>query len=139
MRPIAATLLRDNEIQRIEDNLIRVGRIEEVLQKHKEYLDAERYQFMKTKSFSFIKERKRRQELRSEEKNNRKQFGEQNEIMEMSEKENHQSTKNDTKKEEKINILAHFREIGRNLNDYNVENEIKDLIRKQFIEVDHDI
>ena len=100
MRPIATTIIRDTEIQRIKDDLTRVNVIEGILQRHREYIKSERYLFSKSKNFSYIKERKKKAEVQVEQKNRRKTMLEPNEIME-SISDNSLTTKNDLKKEEK--------------------------------------
>lgn len=138
MRPIATTIIRDTEIQRIKDNITRVSLIESLLNKHKEFLRRERYLFIKTKNFSFLKERKKKSEInKNESKNNRKSIIQNDIIESISEKS--LTTKNDQKKEEKVNVLHHFKDLGSALNEYNVENEFTDIIRKYYIETDHDI
>lgn len=137
-------MLRDSEVQRIPDNVTRIEKLEEILRKHKEYLKNERYLFIKTKSFSFKNALKKKLEAKQEsEKFRVKTHGlETEEQMDHSKFENVQSTKNDNKKEEKMNIIGHLKDVKdmmKTMDDYSVENQMKDIIKKHFIETDHNV
>lgn len=141
MRPTATVLLRDNEIQRIPDNLTRNNKIDEVLHKHREYLSDERVLFVSTK-FQYLKEKKlkeRKQELNK----SRNELGSRTAGNESRDNDNSNmdaipSTRN-SKKEEKFNLMMLMKEVSKTLNDYNVENEFKSIIKKNFIDTDHNI
>jgi hypothetical protein len=137
MRPIATTILRNNEIQRIPDNLTRFAVISEILKKHKEFLTAERRLFINTKNHKYTRAKRKKTEAKFDQKTKTRER-ESNKI-ENNALDNLQSSKGDLKKEEKINLLNEFSKLDKNLNDYNVENQLVEIIRINFIDSDHNI
>jgi hypothetical protein len=144
MRPTAVNILRDHEIQRIPDNVTRIGKIEDTLKKHSEFLKQERQIFMKTKAFNALKSKKKKHryqetsriESRGGGRSSKSELEDQGDTSKM---EVMNTTKNNEKKEEKVNLMSQLKEVGKTLNEYNVENEFKDIIKKNFIETDHNI
>lgn len=158
MRPNAIYLIRDNEIQRIKDNVTRNNIIMDTLKKHKDYLQSERLQFIKIKPL-YIAEKKRKLKNRKiensrTESRNGKSNNMQNQIGNGSSNNNDALDKSEgnmintnfdsgtgkgEKKEEKLNMMNLINDVGKTLNEYNIENEFKDIIKKNFVEVDHNI
>jgi hypothetical protein len=146
MRPTAIYVLRDNEIQRIKDDVTRNKEIAESLKKHQEFLFNERQYFIKIKPL--IAAEKKRYKLRKAE------MGRKESRLNASQSKNNETQENDNnpnnltennavgkgdKKEEKLNMMNMLNDCGKTLNEYNVENEFKEIIRKNFVEVDHNI
>ena len=140
MRPTAIYIIRDHEIQRITDNVSRINAISETLKKHKEYLNTERIQFMNLKPFKqqqkLLKNRKM-ENSRVESKYGNKNNDQSSDLVDNSNMDSI-AGKGD-KKEEKLNMMNMLNDVGKTLNEYNIENEFKDIIKKNFIETDHNI
>jgi hypothetical protein len=150
MRPTAIYVIRDHEIQRIKDNLVRTNAINETLKKHRDYLNTERLQFIKLKPLLQAQQRRKlrnrkaeKSRLESRNGNTSQKNNESQEKFDANSNNNNTSLdglpgKND-KKEEKLNMMNMLSDVGKTLNEYNIENEFKDIIKKNFVDVDHNI
>jgi hypothetical protein len=129
-------MLRDKEVQRIKDNLVRKEKLEEILKKHREFLAAERYLFTKNKKWTYKRNQKRKLlDVSQDERSKLKILKEVDQTAENNRTDNNNpNSRNEFKKEDRVNLLNSFKEVGKYLNDYNVENEFKDIIKKNFIE-----
>ena len=142
MRPIANSVLRNGQIQDIKDDYIRTEKLKEILLKHKENIKNERIIFLQMKSFQYEKKLKARQ-------NKINKLKEERHLRNISENQSQRNeeahidvtrSKGDLKKDEKINLIFHLREVNTNLNDYNyIVAEFKDIIKKYFVDADHKI
>ena len=134
MRPTTNLLIRDNETQRIKDDLVRKFKIENIIQNHNKYLAEEREnqknmeQYNKTRK---IKLKKIEQSSiggskinSTAEKNNQNNI-ENNEVNDIR-NETHSKASSDNLKEERINLIGILNE----LNEENREQERK--FRKNF-------
>ncbi len=151
MRPTAIYIIRDHEIQRIKDNLIRTNTINETLKKHREYLNSERAQFLRLKPLLQAQQRRKlrnrkaeKSRIESRNENGSQKHNESQEKFDANSNNNNTSSdglqgKNDGKKEEKLNMMNMLSDVGKTLNEYNIENEFKDIIKKNFVDVDHNI
>ena len=130
MRPTAIYVLRDNEIQRIKDDVIRNKEITESLRKHRDFLFAERQHFIKIKPL--IAAEKKRYKARKAE------MGRKESRLNPLQKINNETQENDTgeenaenasgkndKKEEKLNMMNMLNDVGKTLNEYNIEMNLK--------------
>jgi len=148
MRPTAIYVIRDHEIQRIKDNVTRINTINETLKKHRDYLNNERANFIKLKPL-LLAQKKRKLKNRKAEKSrmesrNGNQSQKHNESQEkFDSNSNNNSLDNATgkgdKKEEKLNMMQMINDVGKVLNDMNIEREFKEIIKKYFIDVDHNV
>lgn len=150
MRPTAIYVIRDHEIQRIKDNLVRTNAINETLKKHREYLNSERAQFLKLKPLLQAQQRRKLRNRKAEKSrldsrngNTSQKHNESQEKFDANSNNNNSSSdglpgKTD-KKEEKLNMMNMLSDVGKTLNEYNIENEFKDIIKKNFVDVDHNI
>ena len=148
MRPTTNLLIRDNETQRIKDDLVRKFKIENIIQNHNKYLAEEREnqknmeQYNKTRK---IKLKKIEQSSiggskinSTAEKNNQNNI-ENNEVNDIR-NETHSKASSDNLKEERINLIGILNELNEeNREQENVENEFKLIIRKNFVETDKNI
>jgi hypothetical protein len=142
MRPIANTVLRNGQVQDIKDDYVRIEKLEELLRKHKENIKNERIMFMKMKSFQYEKKLKDLQNKidKKKEERNLKNFSEHQSQINEDEDNDTTRSKGDSKKDDKINLITHFQEVNKSLNDYNyVVNEFRDIVKKYFIDADHKI
>ena len=157
MRPTANLLVRDKEIQRIKDDLVRKTALENKLENHKSYLSKEREDFIQLKNF--LKEKERLQKLRDKNKtrggnvNNfdnskanadgvnaeGKQDNNNNELNEVKETENSVSDSQQLK-EEKVNIMGILNDLPSVMKENeNVDSEFKMIIKKNFVDSDKNI
>ena len=154
MRPTANLLVRDKEIQRIKDDLVRKTALENKLENHKSYLSKEREDFIQLKNF--LKEKERLQKLRDKNKTrgNANNFesskannadgaeGKQdnnNELNEVKETENSVSDSQQLK-EEKVNIMGILNDLPPVMKENeNVDSEFKMIIKKNFVDSDKNI
>ena len=137
MRPTTNLLIRDNETQRIKDDLVRKFKVENIIQNHNKYLAAER-ENQKNIEFQQLN-RSRKLKLKKIEassvgskingskaeknmNNNNIQDGEINEIR----NESNSKISNDNLKEERINLIGILNELNEeNREQENVENELR--------------
>jgi len=142
MRPIANTVLRNGQIQDIKDDYVRTEKLEDLLRKHKENIKNERIIFMKMKSFQYekkLKDLQKKIDKKKEERNLKNISENQSQINEDDDNDTTRS-KGDSKKDDKINLITHFQDVNKNLNDYNyVVNEFRDILKKYFVDADHKI
>ncbi len=148
MRPTTNLLIRDNETQRIKDDLVRKFKVENIIQNHNKYLAAERENQKNMEQFN----RSRKIKLKkieassiggskvngstAEKNQNNLQDNEINEIR----NESNSKISNDNLKEERINLIGILNELNEeNREQENVENEFKLIIRKNFVETDKNI
>ena len=148
MRPTTNLLIRDNETQRIKDDLVRKFKVENIIQNHNKYLAAERENQKNMEQFN----RSRKIKLKkieassiggskvngstAEKNQNNLQDNEINEIR----NESNSKISNDNMKEERINLIGILNELNEeNREQENVENEFKLIIRKNFVETDKNI
>ena len=147
MRPTTNLLIRDNETQRISDDLVRKFKTEGIIQIHKKYLAAERENQKNIEQFN----RSRKIKLKkidassigskamgstAEKNQNNLQDNEINEIR----NESNSKISNDNMKEERINLIGILNELNEESREQeNVENEFKLIIRKNFVETDKNI
>ena len=154
MRPTANLLVRDKEIQRLKDDLVRKTALENKLENHKSYLSKEREDFIQLKNF--LKEKERLQKLRDKNKarGNINNFdnskanadgaaeGKQdnnNELNEVKETENSVSDSQQLK-EEKVNIMGILNDLPSVMKENeNVDSEFKMIIKKNFVDSDKNI
>ena len=147
MRPTTNLLIRDNETQRIKDDLVRKFKVENIIQNHNKYLAAERENQKNMEQFNRSRKIKLKKIEASSigskvngstaEKNpNNLQDNEINEIR----NESNSKISNDNMKEERINLIGILNELNEeNREQENVENEFKLIIRKNFVETDKNI
>ena len=147
MRPTTNLLIRDNETQRIKDDLVRKFKVENIIQNHNKYLGAERENQKNMEQFN----RSRKIKLKkidassigskalgstNEKNQNNLQDNEINEIR----NESNSKLSNDNLKEERINLIGILNELNEESREQeNVENEFKLIIRKNFVETDKNI
>ena len=147
MRPTTNLLIRDSETQRINDDLVRHYKVENIIQTHNKYLAAERENQKNIEQFN----RSRKIKLKkidassigskvlgstAEKNQNNLQDNEINEIR----NENNSKMSNDNIKEERINLIGILNELNEESREQeNVENEFKLIIRKNFVETDKNI
>ena len=147
MRPTTNVLIRDNETQRIDDDLVRKFKAENIIQTHNKYLAAERENQKNIEQFN----RSRKIKLKkidassigskalgstAEKNQNNLQDNEINEIR----NESNSKVSNDNMKEERINLIGILNELNEESREQeNVENEFKLIIRKNFVETDKNI
>ena len=147
MKPTTNLLIRDNETQRIKDDVIRHYKVENIIQNHNKFLAAERENQKNIEQFN----RSRKIKLKKidassigskvigsnidKNKNNL----ENNEINEIKNERNSKIS-NDNMKEERINLIGILNELNEESREQeNVENEFKLIIRKNFVETDKNI
>jgi len=147
MKPTTNLLIRDNETQRIKDDVIRHYKVENIIQNHNKFLAAERENQKNIEQFN----RSRKIKLKKidassigskvigsnidKNKNNL----ENNEINEIK-NESNSKISNDNMKEERINLIGILNELNEESREQeNVENEFKLIIRKNFVETDKNI
>ena len=147
MKPTTNLLIRDNETQRIKDDLVRKFKVENIIQNHNKYLAAERENQKNMEQFNRSRKIKLKKIEASSigskvngstaEKNpNNLQDNEINEIR----NESNSKISNDNMKEERINLIGILNELNEeNREQENVENEFKLIIRKNFVETDKNI
>ena len=151
MRPTANKLVRDKETQRIEDDLTRKMKIENILQNHNKYLAVERENFAKMDQFyrsQKIKLKKIDPNTIGSKLSSAAKVDKQGTIPAQSEFEGNEA-ENDTQnnlgggeglKEDHINLLGILAEISEDSREQdNILNEFKLLIRKNFVETDRNI
>jgi len=147
MRPTTNLLIRDNETQRIKDDLVRKFKVENIIQNHNKYLAEERENQKNIEQFN----RSRKIKLKKidassigskvigsnvDKNQNNLQDNEINEIR----NESNSKISNDNMKEERINLIGILNELNEeNREQENVENEFKLIIRKNFVETDKNI
>ena len=131
MRPTTNLLIRDNETQRIKDDLVRKFKI----QKNMEQYNKTRKIKLKKIEQSSIGGSKINS---TAEKNNQNNI-ENNEVNDIR-NETHSKASSDNLKEERINLIGILNELNEeNREQENVENEFKLIIRKNFVETDKNI
>ena len=147
MKPTTNLLIRDNETQRIKDDLVRKFKVENIIQNHNKYLAVERENQKNMEQFNRSRKIKLKKIEASSigskvngstaEKNpNNLQDNEINEIR----NESNSKISNDNMKEERINLIGILNELNEeNREQENVENEFKLIIRKNFVETDKNI
>ena len=148
MKPTANRLVRDIEVQRIKDDLIRNVKLEEILDNHKKYCAIERENFKSMEEYNKNQEQLKKIEnsknldnsnnnnnLNSENKSNNNN----NDINEVNESQSQlQSSENN--KEEKVNLMGILNELTNDSREVeNIENEFRLIIRKNFVESDRNI
>ena len=147
MKPTTNLLIRDNETQRIKDDLIRKFKVEGIMQDHKKYLAVERENQKNIEQFN----RSRKIKLKkidassigskalvstAEKNQNNAQDNEINEVR----NESNSKISNDNMKEERINLIGILNELNEESREQeNIENEFKLIIRKNFVETDKNI
>ena len=148
MQPTANRLVKDVEVQRIKDDLIRNVKLEEILDNHKKYCAIERENFKSMEEYNKNQEQLKKIEnsknldnsnnnnnLNSDNKsnNNNNDMNEVNESLTQL-----QSSENN--KEEKVNLMGILNELTNDSREVeNVENEFRLIIRKNFVESDRNI
>lgn len=152
MRPTASLLIRDTEVQRIKDDLIRKREVENILENHKGYLDKQREEFIKQKEYFKEKERllqiqNNTKKLKGKSQDNQNNMNNtssnlnnnSNEMNEGKESDNNVSG-SERVKEEKVNLIGLLNDISPIMKENeNVESEFRSLIKKNFIEADRNI
>ena len=147
MKPTTNLLIRDNETQRIKDDLVRKFKVENIIQNHNKFLAAERENQKNMEQFN----RSRKIKLKkidassigskvnastAEKNQNNIQDNEINELR----NESNSKISNDNMKEERINLIGILNELNEESREQeNVENEFKLIIRKNFVETDKNI
>ena len=147
MRPTTNLLIRDNETQRIKDDVVRKFKVENIIQNYNKFLASERENQKNMEQFN----KGRKIKLKkidpssigskligsSPEKNQNMQSNEVNEIRNES---NNNNLSNDNLKEERVNLLGILNQLSEeNREQENIENEFKLIIRKNFVESDKNI
>ena len=147
MRPTTNLLIRDNEIQRIKDDLVRKFKIENTIQNHNKFLSEERENQKNMEQFNRSRKIPKKIEQSSigggskigsttEKNQNNLQENEINDVK----NESNSQVSNDNLKEERINLIGILNELNEeNREQENVENEFKLIIRKNFVETDKNI
>ena len=147
MRPTTNLLIRDNELQRIKDDLVRKFKIENTIQNHNKFLSEERENQKNMEQFNRSRKIPKKIEQSSigggskigsttEKNQNNLQENEINDVK----NESNSQVSNDNLKEERINLLGILNELNEeNREQENVENEFKLIIRKNFVETDKNI
>lgn len=152
MRPTASILVRDTEIQRIKDDLVRKNELQNVLENHKAYLTKERDEFMKYKEIMKEQERLKKikssytsQKSRSMNTENQNKMNNTNSNMNSNEMNEGKESENNVSgseriKEEKVNLIGILNEVSPIMKENeNVESEFRSVIKKNFIEADRNI
>lgn len=146
MRPTASLLVRDHEIQRIDDNLVREYKLEEILKSHKDYLAGERIGFIKQKEEDNrrkkLKQIQRKEEEGSKQQNAQNQLTNSGNINDNIKEANESDSQllSDKQKEEKINLMGLLTEVVSQMKENeNVDSEFRQMIKKNFIETDRNI
>jgi len=145
MRPTANRLIRDTEIQRIEDDLIRGVKIEELLDNHKKFLEIERENFKNQEEYNKQQQKmnsKKMDEInkKNEKDNNNNENNNMNEINEANNESDFNNYSSENNKEDKVNLMGILDEISNNIREVeNVVNEFRVLIKKNFVESDRNI
>ena len=150
MRPTAANILRDNEILRIKDIKTRNARIDDVLAKHAENLRSEREQWIMSKGYDRHNpdraKRQKKNNIYDEQKKdqkNRRESKIENKNMEISEEQNNQdndlSNSNHIVNKKEDAFFSKFKEENKNINDYSFESIMTEIIKKNFLEGNHDM
>ena len=147
MRPTTNLLIRDNELQRIKDDLVRKFKIENTIQNHNKFLSEERENQKNMEQFNRSRKIPKKIEQSSigggskigsttEKNQNNLQENEINDVK----NESNSQVSNDNLKEERINLIGILNELNEeNREQENVENEFKLIIRKNFVETDKNI
>ena len=147
MRPTTNLLIRDNELQRIKDDLVRKFKIENAIQNHNKFLSEERENQKNMEQFNRSRKIPKKIEQSSigggskigsttEKNQNNLQENEINDVK----NESNSQVSNDNLKEERINLIGILNELNEeNREQENVENEFKLIIRKNFVETDKNI
>ena len=147
MRPTTNLLIRDNELQRIKDDLVRKFKIENTIQNHNKFLSEERENQKNMEQFNRSRKIPKKIEQSSigggskigsttEKNQNNLQENEINDVK----NESNSQVSNDNLKEERIYLIGILNELNEeNREQENVENEFKLIIRKNFVETDKNI
>ena len=148
MRPTTNLLIRDNETQRIKDDLVRKFKIENIIQNHNKFLAEERENQKNMEQYN----KSRKIKLKKIEQSsiggsgmgstNEKNMNnlQENDINNDIKNETNTKISSDNLKEERINLIGILNELNEeNREQENVENEFKLIIRKNFVETDKNI
>ena len=147
MRPTTNLLIRDNETQRIKDDLVRKFKIENIIQNHNKFLAEERENQKNMEQYNRTRKIKLKKIEQSsiggskmgstaDKNQNNLQDNEINDIR----NESNSKISNDNLKDERINLIGILNELNEeNREQENVENEFKLIIRKNFVETDKNI
>ena len=147
MRPTTNILVRDNETQRIPDDLVRKFKIENIIQNHNKYLAAERENQKNIEQYSKSQKIKLKKIDASsigskvvgpnqDKKQNNQEDNEINEVR----NESNSKLSSDNIKEERINLIGILSELNEEKREQeSVENEFKLIIKKNFVETDKNI
>ena len=147
MRPTTNLLIRDNETQRIQDDLVRKFKVEGIIQNHNKYLAEERENQKNMSQFNRSRKIKLKKidassigsKVIGSNVDNNQNNPQNNEINEIR-NESNSKISNDNLKEERINLIGILNELNEeNREQENVENEFKLIIRKNFVETDKNI
>lgn len=147
MRPTTNLLIRDNETQRIKDDLVRKFKVEGIIQNHNKYLAEERENQKNMSQFNRSRKIKLKKidassigsKVIGSNVDNNQNNPQSNEINEIR-NESNSKISNDNLKEERINLIGILNELNEeNREQENVENEFKLIIRKNFVETDKNI
>ena len=149
MKPTANLLIRDKEIQRIPDDLIRGIKIEDLIENHNQAIAVDRENFMKNEEYNKSQKLKLKKientNLNKQSNSNQKvdnNTGQNNgdEIHEANNESNSQMMSSEANKEEKVNLMGILNDLSSDTKEQeSVENEFRVLLKKHFVESDRNI
>ena len=149
MKPTANLLIRDKEIQRIPDDLIRGIKIEDLIENHNQALAVDRENFMKNEEYNKsqkIKLKKiensniNKQSSTNQKVDNNNAQNNGDEIYEANNESNSQMMSSEANKEEKVNLMGILNDLYNDTKEQeSVENEFRVLLKKHFVESDRNI
>ena len=149
MKPTANLLIRDKEIQRIPDDLIRGIKIEDLIENHNQAIAVDRENFMKNEEYNKSQKIKLKKiensNINKQSSTNQKvdnNTGQNNgdEIHEANNESNSQMMSSEANKEEKVNLMGILNDLSSDTKEQeSVENEFRVLLKKHFVESDRNI
>ncbi len=149
MKPTANLLIRDKEIQRIPDDLIRGYKIEDLIDNHNQALAVDRENFMKNEEYNKSQKIKLKkienpnvikQTGTNQKVDNGNNQNNNNEIYEANNESNSQMLSSENNKEEKVNLMGILNDLANDSKEQeSVENEFRVLLKKHFVESDRNI